>query len=106
MRGGQRIHITLNVGHNLLTSETSLESCFNRGSMLADIECWLGSQVIANLMFTEAKGFPIVKIKKVAKISNRYNQVPHLPQDTIWESDKKTIKHHKQEPRGQPFPSR
>ena len=27
-------------------------------------------------------------------------------QDTTWKSDKNTIKHHKQEPRGQPFPSR
>ena len=25
---------------------------------------------------------------------NRYNQVPHLTQDTIWESDKNTRKHH------------
>ena len=40
------------------------------------------------------------KIRKAAKIRNRYNQVPHLTQDTTWESDK-TIKHHKQEPRGQ-----
>ena len=29
-------------------------------------------------------------------------QVPHLTQDTTWESDKSTIKHHKQEPRGLP----
>ena len=40
------------------------------------------------------------------KISNRYNQVAYLTQDTTWESDKNTLKHHKQEPRGQPFPSR
>ena len=29
-----------------------------------------------------------IKVKKVAKIRNWYNQVPHLAQDTIWESDK------------------
>ena len=46
------------------------------------------------------------KVGKRAKIRNRYNQVPHLTQDTTWESDKHTIRHHKQEPRGQPFPSR
>ena len=28
------------------------------------------------------------KVKKKAKIRNRYNQVPHLTQDTIRESDK------------------
>ena len=39
--------------------------------------------------------------KKMAKTRNGYNQVPHLTQDTAWESDKNTIKHHKQEPSGQ-----
>ena len=28
------------------------------------------------------------KIRKAAKIRNRYNQVPHLTRDTTWESDK------------------
>ena len=42
----------------------------------------------------------------MAKIRNRYNQVPRLTQDTTWESVTNTIKHHKQEPRGQPFPNR
>ena len=31
-----------------------------------------------------------LKVRKKAKIRNRYNQVPHLTQDTTWESDKKT----------------
>ena len=39
-------------------------------------------------------------------IGNLYNQVPPLTQDTTWEIDKNTIKHHKQEPKSQPFPSR
>ena len=46
------------------------------------------------------------KVRKVAKIRNRYNQAPHLAQDTRWERDKNTIKYHKREPRGQPFLSR
>ena len=29
----------------------------------------------------------------MAKIRNRYNHVPHLTQDTVWESDKYTRKH-------------
>ena len=33
-------------------------------------------------------------------------QAPHLSQDTKWESNKITQKHHKQEPRGQPLPFR
>ena len=48
----------------------------------------------------------VIKVRKTAKIGINYNQVPHLTQCTTWESHKITIKHHKQEPRGQPFPSR
>ena len=48
----------------------------------------------------------LLKVSKGAKIRNRYNQVPHLTQDTNGESDKLTVRHHKREPRGQPFPSR
>ena len=44
------------------------------------------------------------KVRKVAKIRNKYNQVPHLTQDTTWESVKNTFKYHKRKPRGQPFP--
>ena len=47
-----------------------------------------------------------LKSKKAAKIRTPCNQVPHLTQDTTWESDENTIKQHNQEPRGQPFPSR
>ena len=47
-----------------------------------------------------------IKSKKLSKIRYRYNQVPHLTQDTTLEIDANTIKHHKREPRGQPFPSR
>ena len=47
-----------------------------------------------------------LKAKKVAKIRNWYNQVPHQTQVTTRESDKNSIKHYKQEPRGQPLPSR
>ena len=37
------------------------------------------------------------KVRKKATIRNRYNQVPHLTQDTIWEGDKIRRKHHIQE---------
>ena len=29
-----------------------------------------------------------MKVRKAANIRNRYNEVPHLTQDTTWESDK------------------
>ena len=32
----------------------------------------------------------LIKVRKAAKIRNRYNQVPHLTQDTTWERDKNT----------------
>ena len=34
---------------------------------------------------------PGFKVRKTALIRNRYNQVPHLSQDTKWESNKITI---------------
>ena len=37
------------------------------------------------------------KVRKKANIRNRHNQVLHLTQDTTWESDKNTRKHHIQE---------
>ena len=44
------------------------------------------------------------KVSKKGNIRNRYNQLPHLTQDTKWESDKKTP--HTRKPRGKPFASR
>ena len=35
-----------------------------------------------------------IQVRKKAKIWNRYNKVPHLTQDTTWESDKNARKHH------------
>ena len=47
-----------------------------------------------------------MKVSKREKIRNRYNQVPHLTQDTTWESDKNTRKHHIQESQEvSPFPA-
>ena len=43
---------------------------------------------------------------KEAKFWNRYNEVPQLTKDTIWESDKNTKTLDTGEPRSQPFPSR
>ena len=40
------------------------------------------------------------KVSKGAKIRNRYNQIRYQ-----WESNKLTVRHHKREPRGQPFPN-
>ena len=42
-------------------------------------------------------------IRKKAKIRHRYNQVPHLTHDTVWESEKYIRKFQIQD---QPFPSR
>ena len=39
-------------------------------------------------------GFKLIKLRKKVKIRNQCNQVPDLNQDTIWESDKNTRKHH------------
>ena len=49
------------------------------------------------ILFQNCHMLSTSKIRKETKIRNRYNQVPHLTQDTTWESDKNTIKHHTQE---------
>ena len=41
--------------------------------------------------------YSCLKVRKTAKIRKRYNQVPHLTQDTTWESNKNTINIHKHE---------
>ena len=49
---------------------------------------------------------PSIKVRKKAKIRHRYNQVPHLTQETTWNSDKNTRKHHIQESEEvSPFPA-
>ena len=48
----------------------------------------------------------IREVRKKAKNKTRYNQAQHLTQDTTWESDKNTIKHHIQESQDvSPFPA-
>ena len=60
---------------------------------------------MGGLMRTYSMHLIISKVRNAAKIRNRYNQAPHLTQDTTWENAKNTIKNHRQEPRGQPFPA-
>ena len=46
------------------------------------------------------------KVRPKAKIRNPFNQIPHLTQDTIWESVTNTRKHHIQERQEvSPFPA-
>ena len=60
------------------------------------------SQVIA--MGRDPCNF-LIKVRKTARIRNRYNQVPHLPQDTKWESNKITINITNKSQDVSPFPS-
>ena len=46
-----------------------------------------------------------LKVRKAAKIRNRYNQVPHLTPVTTWESDKNTIRHQNKSQEVSPFPA-
>ena len=61
--------------------------------------------VSATALLYDYKFHLTVIVRKRAKIRNRYNQAPHMTQDTKWESDNVTIRHHKREPRCQPFPT-
>ena len=70
--------------------------------------CELNTLCVLTTAATRAHIWPVkyIWVNKTPKIRKLYNQVPHLTQDTTWESDKNTIKYHKQEPRGQLFPNR
>ena len=46
-----------------------------------------------------------IKVRKTARIRNQYNQVPHLSQDTKWESNKITINITNKSQEVSPFPS-
>ena len=45
------------------------------------------------------------KVKKGAKIRNRYNQVLHLTKDTTWESDKTQLNITAESQEDSPFPA-
>ena len=47
----------------------------------------------------------IEKVRKMAKIRNRYNQVPHLTRDVTWESNKTTINITNKSKEVSPFPA-
>ena len=46
----------------------------------------------------------VIKVRKVAKIMNRYNQVPQLAQDTTWKSDKTQLNITNKSQKVSPFP--
>ena len=46
-----------------------------------------------------------IRVRKEAKIRKRYNQVPHLTQDTTWESNKNTINITNKSLKVSPFPA-
>ena len=46
-----------------------------------------------------------VKLRKTTRNRNRYNQVPHLSQDTKWEGNKITINITNKSQEVSPFPS-
>ena len=56
-----------------------------------------------SLISLSAKKKPVFRVSKGAKIRNRYNQVPHLTQDTNGKVTNSKVGHHKREPRGQPL---
>ena len=80
-----------------MVKEKNLESLnqlnstnFNLNSDVDQDTKMFGSNEIKEPYLTNASS-STYKVKKTAKIRNRYNQVPRLSQDTKWESNKTTI---------------
>ena len=80
-----------------IKNEIGLVDGGNDGGLIANSRAYLKYHITLSTLSPSKKG---------TQIRNRYNQVPHLTKDTKWESYKNTIKHHKREPRGKPFPTR
>ena len=57
------------------------------------------------IILIEPKYMYVYKVRKAAKFRNRYNQVPHLTQDTTWESDKNTVNITNKSQQVSPFPA-
>ena len=66
------------------------------------LQCALVSKlnVLAHFMY-----YFCYKVRKIARIRNRYNQVSHISQDTKWESNKITINITNKSQEVSPFPS-
>ena len=72
----------------------SLISCSGQNLLTAFTYMCFHSSLWENLKLPEL----LCKVSKQTKVRNRYNQVvPHRTQNTTWESDENTIKHHIQE---------
>ena len=67
-----------------------------RSGNCACLKAWILEMHIAEVACRSIHNFDM-KVSKEVKIRNRYNQVPHLTQDTTRESDKNTIKQYTQE---------
>ena len=58
-----------------------------------------------SIIYDVKKTASLYKVRKEAKIKKRYNQVPHLTQDTTWESNKNTINITNKSQEVSPFPA-
>ena len=65
-----------------------LSKCHIVGNRMSRLILRLHCTHVAVRLYGPIKSFPVK-----AKIWNRYNYVPYLTQNTIWESDKNTRKH-------------
>ena len=78
--------------------------CFGEDFLKVFTIYWHGSH-IGQVTSITLINFHFFKVRKAAKIRKRYNQVPHLTQDTTWESKKNAINITNKSKEVIPFPS-
>ena len=77
------------IGTANINRTTSKETHTCKSVEKAFLPIKLGFQLSLKSFISEQDTFLLrIKVRKKAKIRNRYNDIPHLTQDTIWESDK------------------
>ena len=82
------------------TKMTMLAVIASHTSLVLTCEISLLSVSLANRIHVSCSAVPFynaAKVRKKAKIRNRYNQVPHRTRDTLLEIDKNTRTYHTQE---------
>ena len=67
---------------------------------------YMGKHLVKNTNFQKLAGFCVETLILIGKDQESIRSSTTPDPGYQWESDKLTVRHHRREPRGQPFPTR
>ena len=80
----------------------SCVSCWERADRILDLYLSISNDIVSTKIYDKRDNFDFEIVKDQESIQSSTT----LDTRYKWKSDKLTVRHHKREPRGQPFPSR